>query len=173
MTTKIEVLYPTRTERHRGIEWTPCPPGCPCTGVLAIVGGRKSTRYALTEFPAAGGRAVRLTKPGGAESYDVFLSSDRKSGTCTCAGFTYEATRKADRRHGDRYRTLGCKHLDALDALVENGWLPHPGANPDADAGPTEAPELADDYAARLAARYRAAEERYAELRKPSDPCPF
>ena len=142
MTTKLEALAATRTQKHRGIEWTACPPCCPAAGVVEILSGKKSSRYLVAEVyvaPGYGpGRAFRLTKPGGAETYDVFVSQDRTHGTCTCPGFTYDASRKADRRHGTTTATLGCKHADACEALLFNNWLPDPRENPGADAGSTE-----------------------------------
>ena len=50
----------------------------------------------------------------------------------------YHTAERADRRHGDRFETLGCSHLDAVAALVWNGWLPESRTGPGADTGATE-----------------------------------
>jgi hypothetical protein len=123
----IEALEATKSSKHRGIRWTPHPAeaGCGCDGELVIDTDRCRCRYRVTEFPTAwAGRAFRLDKLDGSESYDVFVGADRRDDRCDCRGF-------------ERYGL--CKHVDAVRALLDNRWLPDPRANPEADTGPTEA----------------------------------
>ena len=132
----VEALPPTRSCQHRGIEWDRE------AHELTVTCGKNSERYAVSEiYPGRGfaaGRAFEVVKLSTGEAYGAFLAHDRAYSSCDCAGKTYEGTARADRRHGERGESLGCKHLDALAALADNGWLPDPRANPDADAGPTE-----------------------------------
>src|SRR5689334_9208401 len=127
MPTFTEALAATRSSKHRGYRWTPCDPatGCPCTGRLVIDTAKKREEYSLVEIIPSPhyepGRAFKFVKADG-EVYHVFLAVRRELSTCDCAGFTYEATRKSDRRYGQRSDSLGCKHLDTLVSLVWNGW---------------------------------------------------
>ena len=136
-----EILPATRTHARRGLYWTPCPPGCPADGRLEITRGKNGTAYLLTEtYPGAGyagGRAFTLRKTDGTV-YHLHLADDRPHSTCDCPGHTYAAAEKADARHGDRFETLGCSHLDAVESLVWNGWLPESRTDAGADVGATE-----------------------------------
>jgi hypothetical protein len=141
--TLTETLPSTRSAKHRAINWTPCPAEsrCPCTGTLAITTSKKHEEYGVVEIIPSPhyepGRAFQMVKPDG-EVYSLLLADRRDRSECDCAGFSYDATRKADYRHQSRTDSLGCKHLDAIAAVIANGWLPHPQANPDQDVTSTE-----------------------------------
>lgn len=147
--TCADLLTQTRTHASRGVKWTPHPAtaGCPCCGTVEVYRSRKPTTYTLTEFPVrpgyGSGRAFELVKADGTV-YHLFLADDRPLSTCDCPGFSYASTSRADRRHGDRFETLGCCHLDAVESLVWNCWLPDPRGNGEQDAGPTEAHDRPD-----------------------------
>lgn len=125
-----ELLEPTKTHTHRCVRWEPCPADarCACSGVLTVETRKATDRYAVTEFPlfAFGGRAFRLTKPSGAGVYNVRVGERPADLECDCAGFTYGGGRRL------------CKHIDAVVALLANGWLPHPLENGEQDTGATE-----------------------------------
>jgi hypothetical protein len=138
MTTYLEALPASKTHgTHRRVRWTPHPAAasCSCDGTLEISQGktgRDSVTYALTEFPVGAGfgagRAVRLDKADGSESYGVFVAADGRHHQCDCAGFAYG-------------RGKPCKHIDGVQALLDNGWLADPRGNGEADHGPTETAE--------------------------------
>jgi hypothetical protein len=139
-----ELLTASRTHARRGLYWTPHPAsaGCSCDGTLEITKGKKGTRYTLTEIPVGAGfgngRGFQLAKEDGTV-YSLYVGTDRTD--CDCPGKCYEATEKADRRHGTRSESLGCCHLDAVVALLANNWLPDPRTNPGQDVSNTEADE--------------------------------
>lgn len=170
MPTFIEALPASKTHEHRGIRWTPCEGhSCACSGRLQIIQGKRgqdSATYLLTEFPPdAGfgdGRAFRLDKADGSEGYNLFVAANPQDCLCDCAGFAYGRGRP-------------CKHVTALRALLENNWLPHPGANPDADAGATETDldALVAEWQARHDAELAAIDARYRALAEPTGPAPF
>jgi hypothetical protein len=117
----VDVLPATRSCKHRAVSW------CPDHSELTIT-AKKVQRYTLREFrPDRGygpGRAFKLTK-GDGTTYHLFVGPDGSS--CDCAGCSYEASGKADRRHGDGgFGTKGCSHLDATECLLRNGWLDRP-----------------------------------------------
>lgn len=95
------------------IRWTPGT--FPGSGVLTILTRRAATTYHVAELGCGWeGRAFRLTKaddsPGTdpeEREYSCFLGSNRQDRTCPCKGFT---------------RWGHCRHLDAVEALVVNGW---------------------------------------------------
>jgi hypothetical protein len=138
--------------------------------VLTVTKGKKDTRYAVTEVyvsPNYGaGRAFQLFKADGTV-YHLFLADDRPHSTCDCPGCSYQNAEKADARHGDRFETLGCCHLDAVHNVIWNNWLPDPRTNPGADVGATETDEqeesLASAEAAAFDAMCEAADQRAAE----------
>jgi hypothetical protein len=108
MPTFTEILPATKTSAHRACTWTPAAVG---VGVLTVADKKASVRYAVCELPVArgfGGRAFKLTKTTG-EHYCVRVNGEHDS-TCDCAGFTYA-------------RGKACKHVDAVAALLANGWL--------------------------------------------------
>lgn len=141
MTVYTELLAASRTHARRGLYWTPHPAdaGCPCDGTLEITKGKKGTRYSLTEIPVGAGfgngRGFQLRKDDGTV-YSLYLGTDRTD--CDCPGKCYEASEKADRRHGSKSETLGCVHLDAVLALLSNDWLASPLARGHEDVGTTE-----------------------------------
>lgn len=111
--TLTEVLPPTKTSPSSAIRFI--PGDIPGTGTLEIQDKRTVTRYAAFEFPCGfDGRAVRLVKfdgtPGSdadADAYAVFVgrAGDHR---CDCKGHSY---------------TGHCKHVAAVKALLDNGWL--------------------------------------------------
>lgn len=130
--TFTEVLPAAPGVTPAAVRWTP---GCRAgTGLLAIQARRCPCEYLVAELPCGwDGRAVRMAKvegsPGSdaeAESYDVYVARNGQDRRCCCRGFE---------RWG---RT--CKHIQALEALLANGWLDLEGADPGADVGETEPP---------------------------------
>lgn len=82
------------------------------TGLLVLGAGRTATEYLVVEFAADGGRGFRLAKvtPGTdaeADGYDVFACGT-SAPRCECKGYT---------------RWAGCKHADAVAALLNDGQL--------------------------------------------------
>lgn len=141
--TSTEVLTATRSHTHRAVTWTPCgrDSRCPCTGSLSIATKKGVEKYGVIEigvgtgFPP--GLGYQCVKPNG-EVYSCLLADRRELSTCDCAGYTYASSRKADARHKTTSDTLGCKHLDAILSLIQNGWLADPRCNPDQDVSNTE-----------------------------------
>src|SRR4051794_24428386 len=89
--------------------WEPAAAG---VGTLTVTDTRTHTRYGVVELPVGrgfGGRAVKLSKADG-EVYCVRVGTRPGDHSCDCAGFAYG-------------RGKPCKHLAALTALHENGWL--------------------------------------------------
>lgn len=129
MTTYTEVLPATTSSPARAITWEPSHVAG--RGTLTISDRRCCCRYQLTELPTEWeGRSVRFEKAEGQtgtdreeESYDVFIHRGGQDRRCCCKGFE---------RHGH------CKHIAAVIALLENGWLDLSLVNPEADAGPAE-----------------------------------
>jgi hypothetical protein len=111
-TTFYECLPERKASKRSGINWVPADEG-PAAGTLAIFTDRSSCTYAVAEFPADEGRGFHLVKrtPGtdrNEEAYSCFLPQCGDRRDCECKGFAYAGH---------------CKHLDALAALIENGWL--------------------------------------------------
>jgi hypothetical protein len=151
MNRMTEVIDGCKTSPKRAIRWTlhPASAGCTCEGLLEIHCCRGSKAYTVTEFSTTwDGRAFTLTKADGDESYNVFVGRDWSAYQCDCAGFCYG-------------RDKPCRHVLAMVAVLANGWLPDPRANPDQDVGPTELTdqELPDCFRD--------------EGHGPSDRCPF
>ena len=118
-------LGPSRSEKRRPYLYEP---GC---RRLTLFKGKKPTRYAVGEFAPDRefpGRAFTLAKEDGSEQYSVLIGHEGV--ICDCAGKSYEAAGKANYRAWleDRaqFQTLGCRHLDALHALLVAGWLDLP-----------------------------------------------
>lgn len=95
------------------------PTGVPCVGVLEVTeqSWRKEQRrrYAVQELTGAdGGRSFLVTKPGGEESYNVFMCSapsQTEWDTCDC------------RAYAGRHE---CVHSQAIRRVVNRGGLPLP-----------------------------------------------
>ena len=126
MPTFTEALEPTKSHKHRGIRWTPCDPGsrCPCSGALVVQRKGAADLYRVTEFPVGAGftgRAFELEKAADGTRYAVRVGERVADVDCDCAGFTY----------GGGKRT--CKHIDAVRAILENGWMPNPLCNGEQD----------------------------------------
>lgn len=116
-------LGPSHSETTRPYRYEPA-----CRR-LTLGKGRKLAAYTVSEFrPDGPGRAFTVTKFATGEHYAVLISPAGSS--CDCAGKSYEASDKANWRAyhaGERtYRTLGCKHMDALHLLLREGWLDLP-----------------------------------------------
>lgn len=111
-----EVLPERKASKKSAIRWEPIEcPECPQTaGVLSIDTDHASARYVVSEFPTGwDGRGFLLAKLTGGtdttrESYSCFVARNGQDEQCECKGFT---------RHGT------CKHVDAVRALIGNGWL--------------------------------------------------
>jgi hypothetical protein len=117
MTTFTEVLPERKASKHSAINWTPAEGNdfAPLAGVLVIHTDRASVTYGVAEFPTDfAGRGCTLAKvttgtDPESESYSVFCGRSPFTGDqCCCKGFTYNRT---------------CKHVDAVRALLANGWL--------------------------------------------------
>jgi hypothetical protein len=113
--THYDLTIPTKSEpKGSGVQWTPSAADGPSAGVLTIEGKRNRCSYVLCEFPADfAGRAFMLTKLDAGtdkaeERYSCFVARDGKNRLCECKGFHFAGH---------------CRHLEALDALLANGWL--------------------------------------------------
>ena len=107
--TLTELLPPTTTHSHRALTWTPATVG---VGTLTVTDTRTHVRYGVCELPVGrgfSGRAVKLTK-GDGEVYCVRVGERAGDHSCDCKGFSYG-------------KGKACKHIAALAALLENGWL--------------------------------------------------
>lgn len=107
LATYVEVLPARTSSPHSAIRFTPCD------GALAIDTARVTVHYRVREFPVGfegrGFRFEKLAAEGDDESqaYDVYCGKPHDM--CECKGWL-------------RWHT--CKHLDAIHALIDNGWLP-------------------------------------------------
>ena len=139
----FELLTGTRTYEKRSVTWEPHPveSGNPAAGTATITRGKRVIAYEVEEFLAdpkfGAGRAFQVVKDDGVV-YHLFLNDERPMSFCDCPGHTYGATEKANKVHCDKYDTLGCVHLDAVNALVRRGWLPESRVNAEADVANTE-----------------------------------
>lgn len=111
MPTFFEKLQPRKSSPNGAVEWTPSE-AVPGGGLLRIGTKRATVEYLLVPLSADAGRAFKLAKvtPGtdaASESYDVRCSSG-SAPRCECKGFTFVGN---------------CKHADAVQALIANGWL--------------------------------------------------
>jgi hypothetical protein len=139
------LLAPTRTQK-RAIAYDPS------FSRLSISTGRKCGCYQVEEIYAAPGfrgRAFTLTNLESGESYNLLLAEDRYHSTCDCCGHSYgavaEANRRAVERGEDVVESLGCKHLDAVAHVIDQGWLVDPRSNPEADTGSAITAEELDE----------------------------
>lgn len=109
----VEVLPATASSPHNGLAWEPSGRG---EGALTVDTARARTLYLVREFVTPwAGRAFRLEVVRGgtdpeSETYDVFAGRDPRADRCDCKGFVYG-------------RGKPCKHVHAVRALVENGWV--------------------------------------------------
>lgn len=116
--THEEILPATKSSPNNSIVWTPSGTGHR-GGHLVIRTGRKSCEYIVAESQATGGRSVVMMKcegstagtDGDEAAYDVFVpdAGSNYYRHCTCKGFS---------------RHAGCKHVEALAAILENQWMP-------------------------------------------------
>lgn len=112
--------------------WNPATAGI---GVLTVTDTRTHVRYGVCELPIGrgfSGRAVKLTK-GNGEVYVCRVGERAGDHHCDCKGFSFG-------------RGKACKHITALAALIENGWLDEREAVSDKHA---EADERDAYYTAR------------------------
>jgi hypothetical protein len=114
MTTYTEILPPQKTSAHNGINWT--PGSKPGTGLLVVHTARATVEYLAVQFGTPwNGIAIRLEKTveaGDREEtgYDVYCDRNGQDHQCSCKGFAYG-------------RGKPCKHVMAVQAIIENGWL--------------------------------------------------
>src|SRR5262245_37677515 len=128
MAKMTDLIDGCKTSSKRAVRWEshPAALGCPCGGELEIVScerGKPRLRcYAVTEFPASGGRGFVLTKPEAADVYNVFVADDGGFDSCDCEHMCWNG------------RTACC-HIAAMRAVLANGWLPSPMAGPEEPRG--------------------------------------
>jgi hypothetical protein len=118
------VLPPTRTKKFRGVLYEPG------TRRLTITQNKVTKCYLVTQRPVTKGwehgLALEIVNENDGTVYDVFTGHPDLS--CTCPGFTFEASKKANvrsLRRGDfeETDTWGCVHCDSLVELSRSGWL--------------------------------------------------
>lgn len=104
----------TTSGRKLTVRYTPVKPG---VGSLVIEDKKESTEYRVSEIPTQwNGRAAHFVKPnwraheGGCDYYSVYVGRDGET-QCDCKGHA-------------RFGT--CKHTQAMDAIVGNGWINQP-----------------------------------------------
>ena len=109
-----ETLPERKASKRTAITWTRTETDdSPAAGVLTIHTDRATCVYRVDEFPAEwAGRAFMLFKGDAgtdatAERYAVFCGRHGHQ-MCECKGFE---------RFGH------CKHCDACEALIANGWV--------------------------------------------------
>jgi hypothetical protein len=112
MTTYVEILPERKSSKRTAINWVPSAGDTPVAGVLTVHADRGSATYVVSEFPTDwAGRGFTFAKVAGGtgpeESYSVFCG-DHGAKLCECRGF-------------ERFRY--CRHTDAAEALIANGWL--------------------------------------------------
>jgi hypothetical protein len=115
MNTFTEILPERKSSRRSCLKWQPTAGDTQVAGVLTIHTDRASVAYTVSEFTTGWtGRGFVFAKltPGTdttEASYSVFCQPRRPAATsCDCKGHS---------------RFLTCKHADAANALVANGWL--------------------------------------------------
>ena len=114
--TFTELLPATKSEPHGAITWAPATDNAMSSvaGLLTITGKRCHGSYRVTEFPTGwDGRGFYLEKAEtglecASEGYSVMIARNGQDKLCQCKGFTFAGH---------------CKHLSALEALIENGQL--------------------------------------------------
>ena len=114
MTTLTEVLPPTKSSKYWTVEFTPTDGDFSrVAGVMVVRTDKAAAAYTLEEYSTPwDGRGFMLRKlitgtDATAEGYDVFAAHDGGH-LCDCKG--HVATGK-------------CKHVAAVQACLENGWL--------------------------------------------------
>lgn len=113
MATLTEVLPARKSSKHSAVRWEPIAGDAHAAGVLVIDTDRASVTYHVAEFPTDwAGRGFLFAKvttgtDPQSESYSVFCGNHGAK-LCECRGF-------------ERFRH--CKHTDAAEALIANGWL--------------------------------------------------
>lgn len=126
-------LAPSKSQARRCYSWTDCiAPDLPGDGVLSIRCGKVIQVYLVAEVysPGPDGRTFVLVKTGESmkakdspasvgvfidSEYETFVGKRADVNHCTCSGFG---------------RWKGCKHADALRALIEAGHIPDPRRHP-------------------------------------------
>ena len=115
MPTYTELLPATKTEpKGSGIDWTPSIGTGPAAGVLTVKQKRLYASYVVCEFPTDwAGRAFHMVKLDAGsdkteERYNCFVAGSGSARQCDCKGFHFSGH---------------CKHLAALEALIENNWI--------------------------------------------------
>lgn len=118
------VLPSTRSHKFRAVVFDPA------RSRMVVTRGRKETAYRVEELPTAAGfdgRGFAVTREDGGGVYHTFVARNGQDNACTCAGSSYEASARANRRAYFEGRphcqTEGCCHLDSALALLHAGWL--------------------------------------------------
>jgi hypothetical protein len=131
--TLTEVLPATKSAPHTAIRWTPSGT-VPASGLLTIQSKRCDVTYLVCEmegsYPVRNFLFAKAEGTPGSDkdesAYTVSVGVAGSPVACTCKGFNYA-------------RGRSCKHVEAVVAILDNGWLDAP-VNPDADTASTESP---------------------------------
>lgn len=112
---QFAALPVTLSSKRSAIAWLPSGDDMsPVAGLLTIQTDRVSVQYRVTEFPTDWqGRGFHLMKTDDGsdpaeDSYSVFAPKCGAGHICECKGFLFAGK---------------CKHVAAVAALIENGWL--------------------------------------------------
>lgn len=118
------MLPPSRTKNVRAVRYEPGYQR------LTITQDKTTKRYIVRQLPTTKGwehgLAFAVENESDREVYDIFTGQPDVS--CTCPGFTFEQSKKADRRalrrgEIEEMTGWGCAHTDAVLSLASEGWF--------------------------------------------------
>lgn len=120
-------LSPARAHKYRHVCYAPGRKLLRITMATKPHTKAEIDEYSVQEVPCDGpGRLFVCAKLGTLDrTHEVYLGADGVS--CSCEGHVYITTAKANQRAHDAgdeiYPGCGCRHSDALAALLRAGWL--------------------------------------------------
>lgn len=120
-------LPPARAHRYRAVRYEPGLRRLRVTVAVKPHTKAESDEYSVQEVPCDGpGRVFICAKLGTLDrTHEVYVGPDGVS--CSCEGGVYVTTAKANQRAHDAgeevFPGYGCRHSDALAALLKNGWM--------------------------------------------------